>query len=104
LSKLQFLRYTALAEGVSWLALLFIAMPMKYIWGDPIYVKFVGMTHGLLFIALFALLLQTFFEERISQKEAIKIFVASFIPFGTFFTDKSLKEEIAQENAQRVKA
>jgi integral membrane protein len=104
LNKLEFLRYTALSEGVSWLALLFIAMPLKYVWGDPIYVKFVGMTHGLLFIALFALLLQTFFEGRISQKEAIKIFVASFIPFGTFFTDKSLREVIAEEKSVKVKS
>ena len=92
LNKIDFLRYTALAEGVSWLTLLFIAMPLKYIGGEPVYVKFVGMAHGLLFIALFALLLQTFFEERISQKEAIRVFVASFIPFGTFFTDKGLRE------------
>jgi len=102
LNKLEFLRYTALSEGVSWLALLFIAMPLKYVWGDPTYVKFVGMTHGLLFIALFAMLLQTFFEGRISQKEGIKIFIASFIPFGTFFTDKSLREVIAEEKSVKV--
>jgi integral membrane protein len=104
LSKIEFLRYSALAEGASWLALLFIAMPLKYVWGDPTYVKIVGMTHGILFIALFALLLQTFFEERISQNEAVKIFVASFIPFGTFFTDKSLREVIAEEKSVKVKS
>jgi len=60
------------------------------------------MTHGMLFIALLMLLLQTFFEERISQKEGIKIFVASFIPFGTFFTDKSLREVIEEENTTKA--
>ena len=102
MNKLVLLRYFALSEGLSWLALLFIAMPLKYVWGDPVYVKFVGMTHGILFIGLFMLLLQTFFEERISQKEAMKIFIASFIPFGTFFTDKSLREVIEEENSVKV--
>lgn len=102
MSKLVLLRYSALTEGLSWLALLFVAMPLKYVWGDPTYVKIVGMTHGMLFIALLMLLLQTFFEERISQKEGIKIFVASFIPFGTFFTDKSLREVIEEENTTKA--
>jgi len=104
LNKLDLLRYSALTEGLSWLALLFIAMPLKYYAAEPIYVKFVGMTHGILFIALFALLLQTFFEERLPQKEAVKIFIASFIPFGTFFTDKSLRELIAEEKSVKVKS
>lgn len=103
MSKLHWLRYSALTEGVSWLLLLFIAMPLKYVWGDPSYVKVVGMGHGLLFIALIALLLQTFMESRIDKKEALKIFIASFIPFGTFFTDKSLRELIAKEEAVRLK-
>ncbi len=102
MSKLQWLRYSALTEGVSWLVLLFIAMPLKYVWGDPSLVKVVGMAHGVLFILLIALLLQTFMEERISMKEAITIFVASFLPFGTFFTDKSLREVIAKEEAVKV--
>ena len=102
MSKLQWLRYSALTEGVSWLVLLFIAMPLKYVWGDPSFVKIVGMAHGVLFILLIALLLQTFMEERINMKEAITIFVASFLPFGTFFTDKSLRQVIAEEEAVTV--
>ena len=104
MSKIQWLRYTALTEGVSWLVLLFIAMPLKYVWGDPSYVKVVGMTHGVLFILLIALLLQTFMEERIDKKEALTIFIASFLPFGTFFTDKSLREVIAEEETVKIAA
>ena len=104
MSKIQWLRYSALTEGVSWLVLLFIAMPLKYVWGDPSYVKVVGMAHGVLFILLIALLLQTFMEERIDKKEAITIFIASFLPFGTFFTDKSLRQVIAEEAAVKVTA
>ncbi len=104
MSKIQWLRYSALTEGVSWLVLLFIAMPLKYVWGDPSFVRAVGMTHGVLFILLITLLLQTFMEERIDKKEAITIFIASFLPFGTFFTDKSLREVIAEEEAVKVTA
>jgi len=101
LSKLHLLRYSALTEGVSWLMLLFIAMPLKYVWGDPSFVKVVGMAHGVLFIALVMLLIQTFIDEEINKKEAIKIFIASFIPFGTFITDKSLREIIQEQNGAK---
>ncbi len=103
MSKLQWLRYSALTEGVSWLVLLFFAMPMKYIWHDPSFVRVVGMTHGLLFITLVVLLLQTFMQENIDKKEALTIFLASFLPFGTFFTDRSLREIIAQEESVVLK-
>lgn len=94
--NLLILRYAALLEGVSWITLLFFAMPMKYMAGDPSYVKVVGMAHGLLFIALMVYIALTWSEKQIDKREAIRIFVASFIPFGTFFTDKSLREIIAQ--------
>jgi len=92
---MHLLRYAALSEGVSWLLLLFVAMPLKYIGGEPIYVKIVGMTHGVLFLGLVGLIASNLMEERLSKKEALRIFIASFIPFGTFITDRSLREEIA---------
>ncbi|QFR49310.1 DUF3817 domain-containing protein [Sulfurimonas lithotrophica] len=95
MNQLNLLRYTALTEGVSWLLLLFIAMPLKYVWGDPTYVKVIGMAHGVLFIALIMLLMQNLVDKEIDKKEAIKIFIASFVPFGTFVTDKSLRDAIA---------
>ena len=47
-------RSIALLEGISTLALYFFAMPMKYIAGDPIYVKNIGMAHGVLFMLYIA--------------------------------------------------
>ncbi len=102
MNNLNILRFSALAEGTSWLALLFIAMPLKYVWGDPSYVKIVGMTHGLLFIALLVYITLTLTEQQIDKREALKIFIASFIPFGTFFTDKSLRDVIEAHKAQAV--
>ena len=99
MNNLILLRYIALSEGASWITLLFFAMPMKYLWHDPIYVKIVGMLHGLLFIALLVYLALTLLEEDIDKRETARIFIASFIPFGTFFTDKNLRDLIAKNNA-----
>jgi integral membrane protein len=85
------LRYTALLEGVSWLALLFIAMPIKYFGGNPIPVKYFGMGHGVLFVLLVMLIMDALSKEMIDKKLGATLFVASFIPFGTLFTDKKLK-------------
>ena len=81
-------RVTALLEGVSYLLLLFIAVPIKYLFNDPAYVKLLGMPHGVLFIAyiLFAMIFKNKFCW--SNKEFLIISVASLIPFGTFYIDK----------------
>jgi len=78
-------------EGYSYITLLFIAMPIKYLLGYPIAVKIVGMIHGLLFIAFLIYLYLAWEEKKWSLKENIIFFVASLIPFGTFFTKKKIK-------------
>jgi len=91
------LRYLALLEGISWLMLLFVAMPMKYMAGNPYPVKIVGMGHGLLFIAFVAALALVLNRKSISTNLGARVFVASFIPFGTFLVDGRLKREIRGE-------
>ena len=78
----------ALLEGISLLLLLFFAMPMKYIAGDPIYVKNIGMAHGILFVLyiIFAFLNKS--QEKWTLKEFAIICAASLFPFGTFYIDK----------------
>jgi len=88
------LRYLALLEGISWLMLLFVAMPLKYMAGNPYPVKVVGMTHGLLFIAFVAALTVVLNRKDITAALGAKVFVASFIPFGTFVVDGRLKHAI----------
>ena len=78
-------------EGYSYLILLFIAMPMKYLLGYPLAVKIAGMAHGILFIAFILLLVLAWQDTKWSFKENILFFVASLIPFGTFFTKKKIK-------------
>ena len=84
-------RFIGMVEGYSYLILLFIAMPLKYLAGYPIYVKVAGMTHGILFILFSLLLLKALEDAKWSHKESAMFFIASLIPFGTFFTDKKIK-------------
>ncbi|WP_455756408.1 DUF3817 domain-containing protein [Sulfurimonas sp.] len=78
-------------EGYSYIILLFIAMPLKYLAGLAIAVKIVGMIHGILFIAFCILLVQAAQDVKWSFKENIVFFIASLIPFGTFFTKSKIK-------------
>ncbi|ABB44539.1 conserved hypothetical protein [Sulfurimonas denitrificans DSM 1251] len=78
-------------EGYSYLVLVFIAMPMKYIFGIPVAVKVVGMIHGILFIIFCLLLIKAWQETKWSHKENLIFFIASLIPFGTFFTKNRIK-------------
>jgi integral membrane protein len=81
-------KYIALLEGISLLLLLFFAMPMKYIYELPIYVKVIGMAHGLLFIAYIALAVMLKIEEQWAIKKFVIVCIASIIPFGTFYVEK----------------
>ena len=78
-------------EGYSYLVLLFIAMPLKYMFDMPLAVKIAGMTHGVLFIIFCLLLVQAWSDTKWAFKENIIFFVASLIPFGTFFTKKRIQ-------------
>lgn len=83
----RFFKIIATLEGVSLLALLFIAMPLKYIWEMPEAVRIVGMAHGLLFVVyiLFAIMLKV--EQDWPWKKFLIICAASVVPFGTFYIE-----------------
>ncbi|MCF6309447.1 MAG: DUF3817 domain-containing protein [Sulfurimonas sp.] len=78
-------------EGYSYILLVFIAMPMKYFLEIPLAVKIAGMIHGVLFIIFCLLLVKAWQESNWSFKENIVFFIASLIPFGTFFTKSKIK-------------
>jgi integral membrane protein len=87
------LRIVAFLEGISFLVLLGIAMPLKYMASYPGPVRVVGMIHGVLFIGYVIFLVLTYFELRWSFWKAVLAFVASLVPFGTFYADKKLFRE-----------
>lgn len=81
------LRITGFLEGLSFLVLLGIAMPLKYLFHQPEMVRVVGMIHGLLFVLYIMLVIQVTVERRWSFKKLTIALLASLIPFGTFYAD-----------------
>ena len=89
-------RIVSYLEGISYLLLLFIGVPLKYFGGNEILVKTLGMPHGLLFIAY--ILLAFFIKPNFnwSNREFVLILIASVIPFATFYVDrKFLKNRLS---------
>ena len=88
LNKMKnFFRLVAFLEGVSYILLLFIAVPLKYWGGDEGFVKLLGMPHGLLFVGyiVFSYLLKE--DENWNTKDFGIVMLASILPFGTFYVD-----------------
>ena len=86
-------RVVAFLEGLSYILLLFIATPIKYIYENPAYVKMLGMPHGILFMAYVVLAILIAGELKWNTKTLAIILLAGIIPFGTFYVDnKYLKK------------
>jgi len=86
-SLFNIFRMVAFLEGLSYILLLFIATPIKYLADDPQYVKLLGMPHGLLFM-LYIILAFLLKQENTWFKSNFKmVLLASIIPFGTFYLD-----------------
>jgi|AntRauTorckE5430_2_1112549.scaffolds.fasta_scaffold02651_3 integral membrane protein len=89
-TQLGRLRIIAFAEGVSFLMLLFISMPLKYIFGMPEANAVIGMIHGLLFVLYVLGVIQAKFMFDWSLKNMFLALLASIVPFGTFWADKKI--------------
>lgn len=86
----KLLRIIAILEGLSFLILLSIAMPLKYMFDKPEMVKIVGMAHGVLFIAYIILVIVVRELLKWNLKQTFLALIASILPFGTFYVDKKL--------------
>ena len=85
-------RLTGMIEGVSFLLLLGLAMPLKYLAGIPEAVKWTGWIHGLLFIFYCLAILLALLNGRLSFAKSVLAFFAALIPFGPFLIDRKLAE------------
>lgn len=92
---LDWFRRIAFWEGMSYLALLFIAMPLKYLVDSPMAVRYVGAAHGALFVAYVLLLVWNWWMQKWSIGKATVFFLASILPFATFWVEKKVAEEQA---------
>ena len=83
-------RITAFLEGLSYILLLFIAVPIKYQMGDASYVQMLGMPHGLFFMAYVFLAGYLKPQYNWNTKTFLLVLAASVIPFGTFYVDRKV--------------
>ena len=84
-------RIVAFWEGISYLLLLFIAMPLKYGFGEDMAVRVVGMAHGVLFLTYCVTL--ALIARRLGARLSLIAFVVSFIPAGTFWLERRLRRD-----------
>lgn len=89
---LKQLRLIGILEGISYLVLLFIAMPLKYFADMPLPVKYTGWAHGLLFVLFCLWVLFVALKYKQSFWWMVQGGLASLLPFGTFVWDKQLKK------------
>jgi integral membrane protein len=92
MNPIQQLRLTGILEGLSYLFLLGIAMPLKYMAHQPLAVQIGGWFHGLFFILFCLALLQAKLKYKWSLLQSGLAFAAAWIPFGTFVLDRKLKQ------------
>ena len=88
MNMLKSFRIIALLEGLSYILLLFVAVPIKYLGSDPSLVKMLGMPHGILFILYIIMAFWIRPEMKWNTKEFLMVLAASLIPFGTFYIDR----------------
>lgn len=95
---LNIYRIIAILEGVSYLALFVISMPLKYLADTPQPNQYIGYAHGFLFIA-YIILSWIFWRERKWNTKVLWILmVASLLPFGTFYIDKKYLKPLSISN------
>jgi integral membrane protein len=85
-------RWVGITEGLSYLILLLVAMPLKYAMGQPLMVSIVGGIHGGLFVAYLLLAAVATWYYKWNVGMFVQAFVASLVPIGTFWFDRKLKD------------
>lgn len=88
MNSIKAFRTISTLEAISFLVLLLIAMPLKYIFNQPLWVKFVGWGHGVLFILYVWGALMMYKKLNWSLKTLMISLACSFLPFGPFYVEK----------------
>lgn len=90
-SPLTRFRVVSLLEGVSYIVLLGVAMPLKYFAGNTTAVPLVGRVHGGLFVLFVIALASVAAANRWSRREVVTAFVAAMLPFGAFWLERRFR-------------
>lgn len=89
---LSALRWTGYLEALSYVLLVGLAMPLKYAFDSPHAVRWIGMAHGLLFVAYLVAVARSARAHRWPLTKIGAALVASMVPFGPFVIDESLRD------------
>ncbi len=84
MAALRFFRISGALEAFSFLILLLIAMPLKYVWHMPVFVQWTGRFHGGFFLLFCAAVVWTAVKRGWPARVALLAFLSAFIPFGPF--------------------
>jgi integral membrane protein len=84
----KFFRIIAFLEGVSYLFLFLVSMPLKYTEITVVPNQIGGMAHGVLFVIYAVMILPVGLKVKWNFKTMIIVFILSLLPFGTFYMDK----------------
>ena len=85
---IRIFRWTSALEAISFLVLLGVAMPLKYIWGMPEAVSIIGMAHGVLFVLYLLLAYYVAQELKWSNRTLFIVMICAILPFGPFYAER----------------
>ena len=85
---LKTFKIVALLEGISFIIMMLVGMPLKYIGGNDILIKKLGMPHGILFMAYVVIAILIYSQMKWTIKDLLIVLACSLIPFGTFWMEK----------------
>ena len=91
----RFFVYVSLAEGVSFLLLLLVGMPIQFAGHELTPMRILGMVHGLLFIAYVLLALVGRNRLKWTIKRTLWVLIMAVLPTGAFFAERSVRAELA---------
>ncbi len=99
MNELDSLRVYTWLEGGSLLLLLFVAMPLKYCFGQPLAVRLVGGLHGIAFLLFVTALLRVANVRAWPRKRTLLALASAFLPGGAFVLDRALKQQASRGQA-----
>jgi len=92
-------RVAAWVTGIGLVVLVFVAMPLKYFFGQPLLVAIVGMAHGFLYMAYIVITLLLAERCRWRPVDALVILVAGTIPLASFFAERRVTARVREHRS-----
>ncbi|VUD64411.1 hypothetical protein TDB9533_03309 [Thalassocella blandensis] len=96
------IRYVLIAESITLLILVFIAVPLKHLAGLPTATKIAGSIHGIVFLYFLWILIRAYSSGLLPWRLCLRLLIGSVIPFGGLFNERWLRTHVsAQDKIQQ---